>query len=612
MAIDEGMIMLSNRFRGITAVCLAAVFAFAEACGPPATVRSDVAWLTACPETEFDEPPQELCQTSSPLRHVSLATLLEELSGVEAKTRKAAVWELGMRGDTRVIPILLEYITDTSWQRRHGAALALGNLKAANAVPTLISALDDESPEVRAAAAWALREIKDPLATRPLSVALLDDDPAVRQEAADALWWIGDWGFIRSIESLLQEENAEIPTEARELIARLKKSKQTTIARVDAMFEPVDTKLTQDQVIEYLNSGDSSEIEKALEDLEESKEQWATDVLIQLVQNPDELTSRYAIYYLGSKGEDSLVVELLSGLLKQGWNWGKRKAAAVALGRTKQKVAETILLQAWEEMPEARADIALGLGAYGGSQVVNLFIEAFPGADLDLKGSIVKAAKSIDDERLFPLLVEAARLPMIGKDAIEALGNFNDREAFAVLAELVNNHETGVDAIKALGNFDTDESVEVLARLLNDPLGDVQKEAVLALGKISETNPNATASLTDALKKSQRYVAMYAAMFLMKTDNADALEFLTNQLAYPRWAPSAIRAIAQTDSPDAVAAVLSVIDDPHLWVRFWVVVALGDMHAIQARPALINALEDDCVSVRQAAAEALAKISREH
>lgn len=86
---------------------------------------------------------------------------------------------LGLIGDLRAEPALIQATSSLSIELRLRAIAALGSAGTAEAVPYLIAALDDDQWEVRAQAATALGRRRD-----------REGLPALRRSLADPSWWV--------------------------------------------------------------------------------------------------------------------------------------------------------------------------------------------------------------------------------------------------------------------------------------------------------------------------------------------------------------------------------------------------------------------------------------
>jgi HEAT repeat protein len=104
---------------------------------------------------------------------------------------------------------------------RQAAVIALGLLGDRRATPRLIEALRHGPPDVRFQAAASLVQIDPESAARPLRRALGDEDPEVRASAVTALGVLGERANAGAIAFLLQDPSPAVELEAAVALARL-------------------------------------------------------------------------------------------------------------------------------------------------------------------------------------------------------------------------------------------------------------------------------------------------------------------------------------------------------------------------------------------------------
>ncbi len=130
--------------------------------------------------------------------------LIEALKTDDPYTLRLGIRILGLIGDKRALPSLLEFSSYPDWRVRSVVAFALGRIGAREATPWLISALGDSVDLVRKSAAVSLGELNDPRATTPLLKGLSDPFYAVRYSSARALSKLGE-AVIDSLLAILEE-----------------------------------------------------------------------------------------------------------------------------------------------------------------------------------------------------------------------------------------------------------------------------------------------------------------------------------------------------------------------------------------------------------------------
>ncbi len=132
-------------------------------------------------------------------RNITDPTALVALLTKETDWRRRAALEeiLAHNGDIRAVdPLKSLFISEKYGPAglRERAAFGLGLIGDARAVPILIETLEDPVEWVRSAAAWALGEIGDTRAIAPLRARVLKDEPRFQGRAYRALAQLGDPG----------------------------------------------------------------------------------------------------------------------------------------------------------------------------------------------------------------------------------------------------------------------------------------------------------------------------------------------------------------------------------------------------------------------------------
>ncbi|MEM4390105.1 MAG: HEAT repeat domain-containing protein [Candidatus Micrarchaeia archaeon] len=134
---------------------------------------------------------------------------------------------LGMIGDERAVPALIECLNDGNREVRGNATEALGYIRDRRSVPALIEKLSDENARVRFSAALSLGRIGDARALPALRKALLEDpDVMVRTYAAASIGVIGDLTKDTSgapaLIKALRDKEIEVVRTAASSLGRLK------------------------------------------------------------------------------------------------------------------------------------------------------------------------------------------------------------------------------------------------------------------------------------------------------------------------------------------------------------------------------------------------------
>ncbi|HEY1789252.1 MAG TPA: HEAT repeat domain-containing protein [Verrucomicrobiae bacterium] len=125
--------------------------------------------------------------------------------------RGAAVEAATMCGGRIAVPSLLRCLKDPSWEVRQAAAKSLGVLGESSAVDGLCKIIQDPDRDVRECVIVALGELGDPRAIQPLVLALLDPENTVRNAASAALYKINRrWDESESAHRALPKVKASL------------------------------------------------------------------------------------------------------------------------------------------------------------------------------------------------------------------------------------------------------------------------------------------------------------------------------------------------------------------------------------------------------------------
>lgn len=137
---------------------------------------------------------------------LTVSEAIRELRAADVRVRRRAADCLGMMGEQKAIPELMEALQDEDEPVRLNAAYALGAI-GESAVPALIGAMREDSEDLRRHAGYALSAMGEP-AVPALIEATRDADGRVRAAAVDALGDIGMPlpGVVSALTRVLSDE----------------------------------------------------------------------------------------------------------------------------------------------------------------------------------------------------------------------------------------------------------------------------------------------------------------------------------------------------------------------------------------------------------------------
>ena len=392
---------------------------------------------------------------------------------------------------------------------RSEVARALGVIKGDTVVEPLANALrDDGRATVRQSAAWAFGEVKGDTAIPPLVTALKKDKQgAVRQEAAIALGKIKGQKVVDPLVDVLKNDKyettrfqaavalREIQAGDRGLVDIVKKG-------LGSFDDGYEVQSVQNEVIGALiKDNNIPTAEFALDALKSAEDEW----------------TRWALVHVIGASAKKVAVDAMLEELKHPSYVVRRRAAESLGGFKERRVVEPLIaiLENMDEMKSVRAAAALSLGA------------------LKDERASVPLLTALSDENTEVRLRAAV-----------ALGNLKDAKAVAQLSEMVENplelDSVRDAAVAALGNIGDKSAEDVLIRALNIRVGNISKNAIVALGKLEseaaipelvailEDKQIALDASTDALAKASSRTK--AATALGEIGGARAAEAIARRL----------------------------------------------------------------------------------
>ena len=339
---------------------------------------------------------------------------------------------------------------------RSEVARALGIIKGDTVIEPLVRALEDDGrATVRQSAAWALGEVKGDATIDPLVTALKKDKQgAVRQEAAIALGKIKGQKVVDPLLDVLRSDKYETTrfqaaVALREIQAGDKGLVDIVKKGLGSFDDGYEVQSVQDQVIGALiKDGNIPTTEFALDALKSADDEW----------------TRWALVHVLGATAKKVAVDAMLEELKHP-SYVVRRRAAESLGGFKERKAVDPLIAILEnrdEMKSIRAAAAFSLGA-------------------------------LKDERASAPLLTALEdeNAEIRLQAVAALGKLKDAKAISKLIAMVENpletdavRNTAVAVLGNIGNANNTEIETVLLRALDSRIGNISKNAIIALGKL--------------------------------------------------------------------------------------------------------------------------------
>ena len=339
---------------------------------------------------------------------------------------------------------------------RSEVARALGIIKGDTVIEPLVRALEDDGrATVRQSAAWALGEVKGDATIDPLVTALKKDKQgAVRQEAAIALGKIKGQKVVDPLLDVLRSDKYETTrfqaaVALREIQAGDKGLVDIVKKGLGSFDDGYEVQSVQDQVIGALiKDGNIPTAEFALDALKSADDEW----------------TRWALVHVLGATAKKVAVDAMLEELKHP-SYVVRRRAAESLGGFKERKAVDPLIAILEnrdEMKSIRAAAAFSLGALKDERASTPLLTALEDENAEIRLQAVAALGKLKDAKAISKLIAMVENPL-ETDAVR-------NTAVAVLGNIGNTSNTEIEA--------------VLLRALDSRIGNISKNAIIALGKL--------------------------------------------------------------------------------------------------------------------------------
>ncbi|MBX3188351.1 MAG: HEAT repeat domain-containing protein [Labilithrix sp.] len=567
---------------------------------------------------------------------------LQWLGEREARLRVAACEvALAMPGP-RTVPPLARALGDSDPQVRAMCADALGAQASPDAVAPLSGKLDDPTPAVRAQVARALAKLGDARAVVPLVGKVQDSVPDVRQAVVRALGDLGDTRATQALLLALRDNVAEVKMEALAALGRLRAP--------DAASAIAPLALERNPGVR----------QAALVALGRIATPEAVRALIKALGTQDDGAStlertsvRDALVSAGAPA-----VTELTALLERPVAAPIATSAAWVLGELRATKSAPVIVSALRKgiLPPGAALRALG-GA-GTAEQVPVVLEFVADPSPVVREEALRAATALldpsrPDGRAVEPLAATLRAPRTspGERAAVAtlLGRTGAPRAATELAGLVASKDTtlrlaAIDALGALGSdgagddvlepllTDADPAVRLHAAVALASSGGVKARAALlgkldggdevdryavlaALGGILERHPDQASAnrLLDALAVAagpERDAVIEAVGRARLAPVASALASLASKSDADDRRMIAAAVGAHAGSPQAIALLRALANDPDGSVRAQAAFSLGGLADASALPVLVALAKGGDADVATNAAAGIARIAR--
>ena len=548
---------------------------------------------------------RELAQ--APLADGDLDVIVARLRDDDWRVRRATVEGLSQSAAPDLLRALLDELRRN---HRNFSALssALRLLASADHDLTqpLAALLHDPDPDLRMQVALALGELQDPAAAEPLRAALEDPDQNVRFHAIEALGRLRAASAVDALAKIAESDDFFLAFAALDALALIHDPRVAT--RLVRLLDKPDVR---DAAIGMLAAiGDVQVCESLAGVINAAPESGAAaaDALVRIHERES------------ARGrQQSQVPAVVADVVNEAGIHHLREALDRPPSR---RPALTVL--SWLEHPSLapafvplidspERELAIGaLLALGETGVDHLLACCAGGDDTPIVPAVVAALGRVGNRRLTPALLDLLdRGGPIAAAAAEALGQLADPAAFDRLIARAGDHDPAlrqavVGALNSLGHPDLPARAVDLLRS-DQPL---ERESGARIAGYFGF-PAAAKRMLELTEDPIEAVRIAAIEQLPVVDGERADLRLSKRLSHetPRARAAIVRSLAQYESPAATGALLSALEDPDLWVRYYAARSLTARRDPRVLPALLKAAAaGNPQPVRIAAIDALATI----
>ncbi len=532
--------------------------------------------------------------------------LLASLATPDPDVRKFIVDILGDIRDPRAVPPLINRLEDPDENIRVASAEALGKIKDRRAVDALLGCLTrNDQGWLDYAAAEALGELGDERALGPLLAAL--GRSSLREPVLDSLGKIGNVNTLAPLISGLADP-LRIVREV-SMVALTAIHRKSTPADRGKMVQAVRAGMSERAVdfLEEMLQASAGELQKAaIAGLGWAGRERSIQKLLALLQEEDmEEPMVQALETI-----DGNHVPVLFGYLSDE-NALVRRTVARVLGNTGRREAEDPLIRLLsDENGHVRSTAVEALGQLRSKKAVAVLLKLLTDEYESVQESAIRALAEIGDESVLDSLVKdfTSRDAHMRKNIALLLGKFSSGKAADALAFALKDEEPEVRkaAVQALGNLpggDRTNRSLMLAVADDDP--EVRMLAAEAFGKARR--PDAVEALISLLEDHDLWVRAAAARSLGRAGGERVSAALAAHLdaASDIFLLALVEVLGRLKAEEALAPLLKLADHDDPEVRKTVLAALAGFRWEAVQRTVIARLSDPHWSVRKAAIEVL-------
>lgn len=517
---------------------------------------------------------------------------------------------LGSTGNKlAVAPLCDALLKDPEVNVRYQAAVSLGELGHASAAKCLGKAMEDDE-WVQFAVIEALAKIRDASSVNPLVKALDKSSDLVASMIVEAL---GEIGNIKAVAMLIRRMDAS-PAVLRNKI--VKAVLHILGGKSLTLLPAKDRGKFRDYLLAALSDDDPEIQDAAIRGLMFMGDDAASGEILHLAagMDPDADSERLeaAVSALAAIGLTDSLRDGLSHAEQAG-----RRIAVTALARIGGEKVSQLLIDAYPGADaELRRDIVSALLTVAGPEAKDFFLGLLDeaGDDAVLKAALFYLGRTMHaseaGDRIFALLADPRDdIKEAALEACTALGGDELNSRFLALADDADPVNR-LMAVYALGKIGLPGNLARIDKALHDPVPDIRKIALEAAADACDEERNGLEMIVSRMDDEAADVRRTVVELLGRCPLGRGVPYLLRALADPDdWVRvRAVEALGTLRAAEAVLRLIPLLHDPSKLVSLKTVEALGDIGGESAFRALLDALGNEDPEFQAAAEEAIAKI----
>jgi HEAT repeat protein len=557
-----------------------------------------------------------------------LDVLNEMAKDERSEVRVLVVTLVGEMGDPDGGKILWSLTRDETESVRTTAAGSLARLSQSTPVAASWDGLKDDRADVRRLTAAMLRQFADPSAGSALMEAVRDPDDMVRMEAVSALAVCGSSASVPALAGALKDKNALVRSAAASALAHFDATTSIPVL-IEALNDPdfhvrATAIMSLSSTAGYQKERIALIVDPIAAKLQNDSYALVRDRAADALAHADDEKSIAALVHAIVSDDREARLHAHEGIIRS-------RAVSALPGLTEhlhdsnRDVREKIIrifgeIGGGEQLPAViealndkdavvRLAAVQALRRLRGDNVVEALDTKCNDTDANVRAESARTLGMLGERKALPKLVELLRDSngFVRAAAAEALGKLGDRSATsALIAVLTGDNKEAASASEQEGLVIGTQpgSLPEIARMK------VIEEKIIAAKALGDIRDPASVDplIEHGLKSEDAGLRAESAVSLGKIGEPRAVEPLEDAVRpYYEAAPAEAKGITIATGPIDEKARL--MKEKESRVRASVVWALGRLGDASAKEIVTRAVDDENSLVRDAAAEALARIS---